>query len=256
MQPSRSRRLHVVPQPPEPEILEPVSQRIVTAGDRPVERENLVRGYEVTPRRYVAVEEEEIRALTPATSTEMRIVEFVPVGEVEPVYFETSYWVAPEEPGAKAYAMLFAAMRDTGQAAVAEVAMHRREHIAILRPSSRSIVMHTMYYSDEVRRETEPEADLELVTKKELDLAQMLVRALSASFDPAKFRDRYRERVRELIAGKAPAEAAPSEPAPPPAADLMSALKASLSAAQAEKKKPASESKPTRKPKRGSGGAR
>lgn len=208
------------------------------AGNTPIARTDLVRGYEYAKGQYAVIEEEDIRKITPQTATEMQIVEFVRFADIDPVYLETSYYMSPEEAGEKAYALLFEGMRDSGYVALAQVAMHRREHVMILRPGKSGIVTHTMFYPDEVRNTQEFRTDVSLVTPKELGLAKMLIQTLAASFEPEKFKDAYRERLRELIETKvAGREVAHAEarPAVNNVVDIMDALQKSLAAAKARK---------------------
>jgi DNA end-binding protein Ku len=179
----------------------------------------------------------DIRKITPQTATEMQIVEFVRFAEIDPVYLETSYYMTPDEADEKGYALLFQAMRDSGYAAVAQLAMHRREHVMILRPGRTGIVTHTMFYPDEVRTIEEFRTDVSTVTTKELGLAKMLIETLAAPFDPSKFKDAYRERLQELIAAKAEGkEVAPAIAQPKSkVVDIMEALQKSLAAAQQER---------------------
>jgi DNA end-binding protein Ku len=169
------------------------------------------------------------------------------------VYLETSYYVAPGPGGEKGYSMLFAALRETGYAAVAEVAMHRREHVIVVRTGTKGLLAHTLYYPNEVHAEEEYPAEPGVVSGKELELAELFVRALAAPFDPAKFKDRYRERVEALLAGKIGAgEFADTRPSAPPAApaapDILEALRRSLEAVR----KPATKetATPARAPRR------
>lgn len=200
------------------------------AEDKPVPRSELVKGYEYEKDRYVVIEDEEIKKVAPKTSKLMEILEFVPEAEVDPIYLESSYYLAPEEGGEKPYALLFAALRESKYVGVAKIAMHNREHIVILRPGAKGIVLHTMYFEDEVRKIDEFRTDQDLVKEKELALAKMLVESLAASFEPGKYQDSYRENLKELIQAKLDNRKV-VEIAPPPVApviDIMEALKRSL----------------------------
>ena len=200
------------------------------AEDKPVPRSELVKGYEYEKDRYVVIEDEEIKKVAPKTSKLMEILEFVPEAEVDPIYLESSYYLAPEEGGEKPYALLFAALRESKYVGVAKIAMHNREHIVILRPGGKGIVLHTMYFEDEVRKIDEFRTDQDLVREKELALAKMLVESLAASFEPGKYQDSYRENLKQLIQAKLDNRKV-VEIAPPPVApviDIMEALKRSL----------------------------
>lgn len=206
------------------------------AEDKPIARTDIVKGYEYEKDKYVVVEDEEIKKMAPKTAKTMEVQEFVKTAEVDPVYLESSYYMAPEEGGEKPYALLFEAMRKSGYVGVAKIAMHNREHIVILRPGPHGILLHTMYYRDEIRQVEEFRTDRSLVKEKELDLAMTLVKSLEAPFEPEKYKDEYRENLKAMIKAKVEGREV-VEPAPAvhkaPVIDIMEALKASL--AQAKK---------------------
>jgi DNA end-binding protein Ku len=202
------------------------------AEDKPVPRSELVKGYEYEKDKYVVVDEEEIKKMAPRTAKTMEILEFVKGEEVDPIFFESSYYVAPDEAGEKPYALLFQALRRSQYMAVAKVAMHNREHHVLLRPGAHGILMHTMYYRDEIRQVEEFRTDTSVVKDKELELAMTLVESLAAPFEPEKYKDSYRENLQKMIAAKISG----SETVEPPPAthlapviDIMEALKMSLS---------------------------
>src|SRR5438874_256681 len=120
--------------------------------DKPIARTDTVKGYEYEKDRYVVIEDDEIRKVAPKTAKVMEILEFVKADQVDPIYLESSYYVAPEEGGEKAYALLFEALRDSNFYGVAKVAMHNREHIIVLRPGAKGILSHTSYYQDDIRQ--------------------------------------------------------------------------------------------------------
>jgi DNA end-binding protein Ku len=204
--------------------------------DKPVPRTELVKGYEYEKDHYVVIEDEEIRKVAPKTAKVMEILEFVKASQVDPVYLESSYYVAPDEGGEKPYALLFEALRQSEYYAVAKVAMHNREHVIILRPGAKGIISHTMFYSDEIRQVEEFRTDTNLVKEKELELAKMLVSSLEADFEPQKYHDTYRENLRQMIEAKIEGRAVVETPEvhAAPVIDIMEALKRSL----AEKRKP------------------
>src|SRR5438128_6496398 len=119
--------------------------------DKPIQRSEIVKGYEYEKDRYVVIDEEDIKKVAPKTAKTMEVLEFVKSSEVDPIYFESSYYLAPDEAGEKPYALLFEALKQTGFCALAKIAMHNREHVVFLRPSAKCIQMHTMYYKDEIR---------------------------------------------------------------------------------------------------------
>jgi len=147
----------------------------------PIPRENLVKGYEYEKNRYVVIEKEDLEKITPKTATEMQILEFVRISEIDPIHFETSYYVTPEQAGEKPYALLFDALRQSGYVALAEFAMRRRQHAVVIRPGKTGIIAHTMYYADEIRKIDEFRTNTQLVTTKERDLAVSLIEAMAAS---------------------------------------------------------------------------
>jgi len=207
----------------------------------PIDKADLVKGYEYTKGQYVALDEQDLRQLAPPTATEMQIVEFVRFAEIDPVYLETSYYLLPDESGEKAYALLFDSMRSTGFAAIGHLTMHRRDHVIILRTGKSGLIAHTMYYPDEVRSTEEFRTDTKLVATKESELAKSLIQALAKPFDPAQFKNAFRERLQQLIESKIEGrEVAHIEPAKETrVVDIMEALKRSLEEAKAASRKPA-----------------
>ena len=204
--------------------------------DKPITRADIVKGYEYEKDKYVVVDDEEIKKVAPKTAKTMEVLEFVQSADVDPIFFESSYYLAPDEAGEKPYALLFEALRKTGCVGVAKIAMHNREHIVILRPGPHGILLHTMYYRDEIRQVEEFRTDRSLVKEKELDLAMTLVKSLEAAFEPEKYKDDYRENLKAMIKakveGREVVETAPTVHKAP-VIDIMEALKMSL--AQAKK---------------------
>ncbi len=206
-----------------------------------VSRSELAKGYEYEKDRYLVLSRDEIEAITPRTAHEMEILEFVKLAEVDPIYYETSYYVAPDRAGQRAYALLLQALRRSGLVGMAQVAMHRREHVVVIRPGRTGIVLHTMFYESEIRREDEQRTDISQVSDKELELALLLVNSLAGAFDASKYRDSYREKLDALIAAKLEGVAAVEAKAarPAPVINILEALQRSLDAA--ERKTPVSE---------------
>jgi DNA end-binding protein Ku len=222
------------PPPPVP-VVSRVQQRLYNeTADEPVERAEVVKGYEYEPDRFVVIEDDELRAITPETARNMQILEFVKLEEIDPVYFESSYYVSPEKAGEKAYALLYEALKRSGFVALAEFAMHRREHVVVVRAGKRGIILHTLFYNNEVRREDEYPANDSLVNPKELDVALLLVESMSGRFEPDKFRDTYREKLEALIAAKIQGREVARTPSakPAPVVDIMDALQKSLQMAR------------------------
>jgi len=252
---SRSTRFEPAPPEPEPEIsttpapVTRVRQSLVTAGDeQPISRADVLRGYEVEPDRYVTFDRDELKSLQRRTSSSMEIVRSVRLSEIDPVFFETSYYVVPDRGGEKPYAMLFEALKETQHVALARVGMYGREHVVIVRPGEHGILAHTMFYIDEIRFENEFRVDGAGVGAKELELAKTFLEAIAAPFAPEEFKDVYREELQTMIAKKmSETGAGPTVQTPAatrPAVDILEALKKSIAMAR---KPAAQESQPTRK---------
>jgi DNA end-binding protein Ku len=204
--------------------------------DKPIPRSETVKGYEYEKDHYVVVDDEDIKKVAPRTAKVMEILEFVKADQVDPIYLESSYYVAPDEGGEKAYALLFTALKDSGYYGVAKVAMHNREHIIVLRPGAKGILSHTMYFQDEIRQVEEFRTDTSLVKEKELAMAKMLISSLEENFEPQKYHDSYRENLKKMIEDKIEGRNVVETPSEhfAPVIDIMEALKKSL----AEKRKP------------------
>jgi DNA end-binding protein Ku len=178
-----------------------VRQTLVGAGDdHPINRDEVLKGYEVEPDRYVVLDPRELRGLRRKTSPNMEIVRSVKLAEIDPVFFETSCYVEPDRAGEKPYAILFSALRETGRVALARVGMYGREHIVIVRPGEKGLLAHTMFYIDEIRFENEFRTDVQSVGAKELEVAKTFLGAIEAPFAPEEFKDAYREELQALIA--------------------------------------------------------
>ena len=199
--------------------------------EKPVDRADMVKGYEYEKNQYIVVEPEELEQISPPTATVMEILQFVRMKEIDPIFFETSYYVAPEEAVSRPYALLLQAMKDTEYDALAKVTMHGREHIVILRPREHAIMLHTMFFVDELHSDKEVEvAAPAKFDKKEMDLAKKLVETLASPFKPEDYRDEYRKNVEDLIEKKKHGKKITpiSQPRAAPVLDLMKALKESL----------------------------
>lgn len=203
--------------------------------DKPIPRNEIVKGYEYEKDRYVVIDDEEIKKVAPKTAKIMEILEFVKAADVDPVYLETSYYMAPGEGGDKPYALLFEAMKQTGYYAVAKIAMHNREHIIVIRPSHSGMMLHTMYYRSEIRAADEFRTDISQLKDKELALARTLVESLADEFQPEKYHDTYRENLEKMISAKVEGQSVVETPTThiAPVIDIMEALRKSL-----EQKKP------------------
>lgn len=201
--------------------------------------ENIVKGYEISKGRYVVVDPDELEPFIPSATRSIDLEEFVDLDEIDPVYFDSAYIVAPDKTP-KPYALLTRAMEKAGKVALGRFVMRNKQYIAALRPVDGHLMMSTMVFADEVNSPSAVEELAELddvkVSDKEVLMAEALVDSLSAAFEPNKYRDEYREQVLDLIERKAageefelPAAAASSAPA---VVDLMAALEASVKAAK------------------------
>jgi len=216
--------------------------------NRMVERSEIVKGYEYEKDQYVLFSEEELDKIEPVSAHTMEILEFVRADEVDPLYLDASYYVNPEEAGLKAYQLLMKAMTDSGYAAIAKLTMHQREHIVIIRPGSKGLTLHTMYYANEVRAaEALPPGKVEL-KDAEKKLAQQLIESLAATFEPAKYHDEYQNNVRGMIEAKLKGQeiTAVAQPQLAPVIDLMEALKKSIAEKQTTAQATAAKKPPAR----------
>ena len=201
-----------------------------------VSRDELAKGYEYEPGRFVVLSRAEMESITPPTAHEMQILEFVQLAEVDPICFETSFYAAPERGGERAYGLLLSALRSSGLVGIAQVAMHRREHVVVIRSGRSGIVLHTMFYEGEIRREDEYRADTSQIPEKELELALLLVNSLKARFEPSKYRDNYRDKLDALIQAKLAGKVSEQGQAPrlAPVVNILEALQRSLDAMRRE----------------------
>jgi DNA end-binding protein Ku len=200
--------------------------------DKPIDRSDMVKGYESSKGEYVVVEDEELKQIAPPTATTMEILQFVRKDEVDPIYFESSYYIAPEEGAGKPYALFAQALVQTKYQAIAKVAMHGREHVVLIRPTDEMLVLHTLFYPNELHEANRPalKSAAKLASPKELDLAKSLVQHLAGPFKPATFHDAYRENVEHLIEQKQKGQkiSVVAKTKKAPVIDLMDALKGSL----------------------------
>jgi len=216
-------------------------KRVDPSTDEEVPYADIVKGYELAPDRYVVIEPGELETLEPKKTKTIEIEEFVDLSQIDPVYYDHPYYLAPGPGGSKPYRLLLEAMRETGKVAIARVVIRSKEQLVAVRPMGDALGMATMLFADEVlppeRLDEVAEAADVSTTKRELDVAKQLVDSLAGDFQPERFRDTYREQVLALIERKAQGKAIAVQPAPEvlaaPAPDLMSALKASLEAVRA-----------------------
>ena len=232
-----------------------------STGDE-VPYEDIVKGFELSPDRYVLIEPEELDALDPKATKTIDIEEFVDLAEIDPIYYDHSYYLAPTTGGAKAYRLLLEAMREAGKVAIGRVVIRSKQQLCALRPAGDAMALSTMLFGDEVlssdRLDELDAVDEAEATDRELKMAQQLIESLSADFDPTKFRDEYRERVLDLIERKAAGEEIAVQPEAEdtaPAPDLMAALEASLAEVRGASDDTPAEPKKSA-PKSGSGSAK
>jgi DNA end-binding protein Ku len=201
--------------------------------NRTVERAELVRGYEFAKDQYVQVKDEELKALEGEASKIIDIAEFVPLADVDPIYFEKTYYLGPDKGGEKPYRLLADAMEKAGQVALAKYVMRGKESLVLIRPAQGGLMLHTMYFADEVRNFDEiDKGQSAKIREGELDLALQLIDGLaSETFSPDRYTDEYRHRVLGMINQKVEGQEITISEAPAPRAqviDLMEALKESL----------------------------
>src|SRR5690242_2170478 len=216
-------------------------KRVDPSTNEEVSYEDIVKGYELTPDRYVLIEPEELDALDPKATKTVDIEEFVDLVEIDPIYYDHNYYLAPTAGGAKAYRLLLDAMRESGKVGIGKVVLRSKQQLCALRPTGEVLTLTTMLFGDEVlsperldELDTINEAE---ATARELAMAEQLISTLSADFEPEKYHDEYREQVLELIERKAAGETVTVQPQAEEQAaapDLMAALEASLAAVRAD----------------------
>ena len=209
-------------------------KRICAEDGKEVPYAHIAKGYEFSKGRYVMVTQKELEALDPEATRTIDIEDFVELAEIDPIYYEHTYYLVPDRGSAKPYRLLLDAMSSTGKVAIGRMVMRTKQYLCTLRPLGRSLALSTMQYADEIVDEGDLEglpAGSAKPTARELELASKLIESLSAKFEPKKYKDEYRERVLELLDRKADGEEIVAEaPRPKPAktVDLFEALQASL----------------------------
>ena len=206
--------------------------------DKPIERADIVKGYEASKGKYVVVDDEELKKIAPATAETMEIIQFVRDSDVDPIYFERSYYVAPGDEVSKPYVLFMKALKEARYSAIAKVTMHGREHVVIIRSSQDQLLLHTLYYANELHEANKPSVPAKAnATRKELELATQLIEHLAGPFKPEEFHDTYRENVEKLIEQKKKGQKITTtehQPRRAPVVDLMEALKKSLKSSEAK----------------------
>jgi DNA end-binding protein Ku len=225
-------------------------RRVAEGTDEEVPYENIVKAYELSPGQYVPLSKDEMSALAPEKTRAIDVQDFVDIEEIDPMYFDSPYYLGPADGAEKAYSLLAAAMENSGKAAIARFVFRNKEHLAAIRPAEGVLTLTTMRFHDEVVPADEldviPEKK-QKVAKREREMAEQLIDSLSTEFEPNQYRDEYREQLLALIEQKAegkeivaPETEAPKETKAP---DLMAALEESIAAVKdkgkSAEKKPA-----------------
>jgi DNA end-binding protein Ku len=230
-------------------------RRVAEGSDEEVPYEEIVKAFEISPDRYVPLTKDELAALDPEKTRAIEVQDFVDLGEIDPIYFDSPYYLGPAEGAERAYSLLARAMEESGKVAIARFVFRNKEHLAAIRPSDGALSLTTMRFADEVVRPSELEDVLPTkqprVGRREVEMAERLIDSLTRDFDPAAYRDEHREELLALIERKAEGKdvltaAAPEQPKPTRAPDLMAALEESIAAVQS-KRKPAKKPKPAAK---------
>jgi DNA end-binding protein Ku len=206
--------------------------------NRNVEWSEIEKGYEYEKEQYLLFTPQELKSIEPSTAEAMEILEFVKLGEIDPIYFDQSYYIAPQDAGVHAYHLLQNAMRESGYAGIAKVTMHNREYIVVIRATDTGMTLHTMFYSNEIREAKEfGNKDKGEVREQEKTLALQLIKNLAGPFEPEKYKDTYQEALQNLIDAKSHGRAVPAvqHKTKAPVIDLVAALKQSVEQQSARK---------------------
>jgi DNA end-binding protein Ku len=216
-------------------------KRVSAETGEEVPYEKIVKGFEISPDRYVIIAPEELEALDPKATRSIDIEDFVDLDQIDPVHYERPYYLVPEKGASKAYSLLLQAMKDSNKVAVARLVLRTKQYLAAIRPMGDVLCLETLLFADEVvpveSLDGLPGPDSE-VSERELKMARQLIESLSTEFEPEKYRDEYRERVLALIEQKAEGQEIVAQvpvEEPTKVVDLMAALEASLAAAKADR---------------------
>jgi DNA end-binding protein Ku len=230
-------------------------RRVAEGTDEEVPYEKIIKAFEISKDRYVPLEKSELEALAPEKTRAIEVQDFVDLGEIDPIYFDSPYYLGPADGAERAYSLLTRAMQESGKVAITRFVFRNQEHLAALRPADGVLTLTTMRFADEVVPISELEdvlpAEAPKVPKREIEMAEQLIDSLTSEFDPGAYRDEYREQLLAMIERKAAGEeivSAPAEePEPTKAPDLMTALEQSIAAVQGNRdgkaKKPAAKAK-------------
>lgn len=218
-------------------------EKVCPVCDKEIENDDIVKGFEYTKNKFVILEEEDLQAIKDEKQDKtVEIMDFIKLTEIDPLYFDKSYYLSPNEGGTKAYALLRKALEDTEKIGLAKITIRSKEHLAIIRFYQNTLVMETIYYPDEVRdfKEVPNVPEETEVVKKELETAKMLIDQLTTKFEPSKYKDEYRSALLELIERKKNGEDISTAKEPKKkdnVTDLMEALEKSLNKTKTTKKK-------------------
>ncbi len=220
-------------------------RRVAEGTDEEVPYENIVKAFEIAPDRYVALSKDELATLDPQKSRAIEVQDFVDLGEIDPIYFDSPYYLGPAEGAERAYSLLARAMEGSGKVAIARFVFRNKEHLAAIRPTDGVLTLTTMRFADEVVAPSELAdalpAEKPKVAKREVEMAEKLIDSLTRRFDPGAYRDEYREELLAMIERKAEGKELLEAPAgeerePTRAPDLMAALEESIAAVQGRAK--------------------
>jgi DNA end-binding protein Ku len=230
-------------------------RRVAEGTDEEVPYGEIVKAFEITPDRYVPLSKDEMGALAPEKTRAIEVQDFVDLDQIDPIYFDSPYYLGPADGAEKAYSLLARAMQESGKVAIARFVFRNKEHLAALRPGDGVLTLTTMRFADEVV----PPSDLEevlpsgkpKVAKQEVEMAEQLIESLTRDFDPSAYHDEYREQLLGLIERKAEGKdvltaPATEEPKPTAAPDLMSALEESIAAVKGKGEGKAKAGKPAK----------
>jgi DNA end-binding protein Ku len=213
-------------------------KRVCSADGKEVAWEHIAKGYEVSARRVVMITREELESYDPKATRTIEIQDFVELDAIDPIFYETTYYLGPDRGADKAYALLFEAMHRTNKVGIARVVLRTKQYVCAVRPMGDALALSTMLYADEIVPSKAIESLHDKSSKpgeRELEMAERLVESLSTEWDPKRYKDEYREKILELIERKAKGETieAPSqEEKPAKVVNLIDALQASLAAAR------------------------
>jgi DNA end-binding protein Ku len=239
-------------------------KRVAEGTDEEVPYENIIKAFELSPGRYVPLTKDELASLDPKKSRAIEVQDFVDLGEIDPIYFDSPYYLGPSDGAEKAYSLLAEAMEESGKVAVARFVFRSKERLAAIRPNDGVLTLTTMRFADEVVPPSELDdvlpAEKPEVAKREVEMAEKLIESLTRDFDPTAYRDEYREELLAMIERKAEGQDVVAAPAgeerkPTKAPDLMAALEESIAAVKGDGKpdKASKKTKAAAKKKSGNG---